>query len=169
MTTQQYIAQIKKTIAQLQDGKALQRAAQTVHADRVLRIFDEGAVVRGYSTKPTSVKYNGKSQYFKGGYKEFKAVIGFDNSKVNFRVTNDLQMDFANSRVDTGTGNPNVGEPIKVNNFYFKEEIRSSENVKKLDGLKKKFGDFVSLTDSDKHKFNVVLEQELFAILNKNL
>ena len=179
MTTKEYIASLQKAITEIKSGEALQRAAQSVHNDRVLRIFDTGSVARGYqSTKPVWIenKYvrnnrnKGKTgravktSYF-SSYKAFKGAIGFDNSNVNFRVTNDLQMDFANSRVNPNSGKPDTGNVIKVSNSLFVEEIRSSENMRKLKGNIAKFGNFIVFTSGEKKKFNDILKFELIATL----
>ena len=169
MTTEQYIAELKARATKLQSGAALQRAAQTVHADRVKRIFDDGSVARGYSTKPIYISAKqsrkGVGKYFKGGYKEYKAYAGFDNSKVNFRNMNDLQMDFANSQVNPNTGAPDSGNVIKVSNSLFVEKLRSKENIDKLNGNIKRFGNFVAFTSGEREKFNKILQAELGATL----
>ena len=179
MTTDQYIEQLKLTATKLQSGAALQRAAQSVHADRVERIFDKGSVARGYnSTKEVWIenKYvrtnrnNGKTgkatktSYFKS-YKDFKGAIGFNPNSVNFRVTNDLQMDFANSQVNPNSGGADAGQVIKVNNSLFVEKLRSKENIEKLNGNIARFGNFVAFTSAEREKFNNILKQELIATL----
>jgi hypothetical protein len=180
LTVAEQILTLRQAATILQGGEALQRAAQDVHADRVERIFDKGSVSRGYSTTPIWIankemrggQNKGKSgnalntSYFQGGYKQYKGVIGFDNSKVNFRNTNDLQSDFANSRINTGTGAPNSGQVIKVNNLLYVEELRSSENVEKLKGNEKRFGNFTAFTNAEREKFNTILKFELIATLN---
>ena len=180
MTVAEQILSLKQAATILQGGDALQRAAQTVHADRVERIFDTGSVARGYSTKPIWIankemrggQNKGKSgkatktSYFGGGYKQYKGVIGFDNSKVNFRNTNDLQSDFANSRINTGTGKADSGQVIKVNNLLYVEELRSADNVTKLRGNEKRFGNFTNFTNAEREKFNTILKFELIATLN---
>lgn len=179
MTTEQYIAELKLRATKLQSGKALQVAAQTVHADRVERIFDKGSVARGYnSTKEVWIenKYvrnnrnNGKTgrakktSYFKS-YKDFKGAIGFNPNDVNFRVTNDLQMDFANSQINTGSTAPDYGQVIKVNNSLYVEKLRSQDNIDKLNGNIARFGNFVAFTQSEINKFNEILRLELIATL----
>lgn len=164
---------------ELQSGQALQRAAQSVHADRVKRIFDDGTVARGYNkTKPVYIenkyvrggaKNNGKTgrasktSYFKS-YDAFKNAIGF-SSEVNFRVTNDLQMDFANSRVNPRSGAADSGQVIKKRNTLYVEELRSSKNVEKLEGNEKRFGNFTDFTSGEIKKFNNILQEELLAVL----
>jgi len=179
LTTEQYIAQLKATATKLQSGAALQRAAQDVHADRVKRIFDDGSVARGYNStdevwiENKYVRNNRnkgktgkavKTSYFKS-YKDFKGAIGFNPNSVNFRVTNDLQMDFANSQVNPNSGSPDSGQVIKVNNALFVEKLRSQENIDKLNGNKKRFGNFVAFTSAEREKFNNILKQELIATL----
>jgi len=180
LTVAEQILSLKQAATLLQGGKALQRAAQDVHADRVERIFDRGSVARGYSTKPIYIsnkdmrggQNRGKSgnatktSYFSGGYKQYKGVIGFDNSKVNFRNTNDLQSDFANSRVNSGTGKADSGQVIKRSNLLYVEELRSSENIDKLRGNEKRFGNFTNFTNAEREKFNTILRLELIATLN---
>jgi hypothetical protein len=170
LTVAEQILSLKQAATILQGGEALQRAAQSVHADRVERIFDKGSVARGYSTKPIyiSAKNNrkGVGKYFKGGYKEYKAYAGFDNSEVNFRNTNDLQSDFANSRINSGIGKADSGEVIKVNNLLYVEELRSADNVTKLRGNEKRFGNFTNFTNAERAKFNEILKFELIATLN---
>ena len=168
MTTAEYIVSLRSQATALKDGRALQMAANTVHADRVERIFDTGAVARGYSTKPMWMSNKDmrggvnkgksgkakKTSYFQGGYREYKTVSNFASSNVNFRNTNDLQSDFSNSRVTT-----------KVNNFLFVEEIKRDDNMDKLDGNQKRFGNFLNFTSSDITRFNSILELELSSIL----
>jgi hypothetical protein len=170
LTVAEQILSLKQAATILQGGEALQRAAQSVHADRVERIFDKGSVARGYSTKPIyiSAKNNrkGVGKYFKGGYKEYKAYAGFDNSEVNFRNTNDLQIEFANARVDTGTGAPDSGEVVKVNDLLYVEELKSQVNIDKLRYNKERFGDFTAFTNAERAKFNEILKFELIATLN---
>ena len=111
LTTKQYVAKLRKQMKLLAQGEPLRIAALTVHAMRIERIFDTGTVARGYNkTKELWVadkdlrsagNHRGKTgnpiktTYFKS-YFDLKGRQGFNNSKVNFRLTNDLQMDFAN-------------------------------------------------------------------------
>jgi len=168
LTTAEYIVSLRSQATALKDGRALQMAANTVHGERVERIFDTGAVARGYSTKPMWMSNKDmrggvnkgksgkakKTSYFQGGYREYKTVSNFASSNVNFRNTNDLQSDFSNGRVTT-----------KVNNFLFVEEIKRDDNMDKLDGNQKRFGNFLKFTPSDITRFNSILERELVSIL----
>jgi hypothetical protein len=165
LTPEQFAQGILNSIKSIESGRALQVAAQSVHAERVVRIFDKGIEGAKYSDRspiyisPTQTR-SGKGGKF-ANYAAFKNSIGFDGGKVNLRVTNDLQMDFANSRVNTGASRADAGQVIKVNNFLFIEEIRSQENVKKLNDNLKRFGNFIAVTPKEEELFNRVLDGEL--------
>jgi hypothetical protein len=181
LTPAQYAAKLRSRMKQLQEGEPLRIAAQTVHAMRVERIFDTGTVARGYNkTKElwvddSNLRSNGshrgktgksiKTTYF-SSYFALKGQQGFDNSKVNFRLTNDLQMDFANSTLDPGTGKAGVGTPIKKSNTLFVEALRRSDNQDKLKGLKAKFGDFTIFYQNERDTFFKVIKFETFKLLN---
>jgi len=175
LTPEQYAKKLLGHIKILKEGEPLRIAAQTVHADRVERIFDIGSVARGYNkTKEVWIDNNlvrggatnsgktgraKKTSYFKS-YFDAKGKMGFDNSKVNFRLTNDLQMDFANSNVDSSTSKADPGKPIKVNNQLYIEALRRKDNQDKLDGLKSRFGDFTKFTNQERVKFLKIMELE---------
>lgn len=169
LTPAQFSAQLRKQADQLADGKALQIAAQTVHAMRVERIFDKGIDGAKYSDRSPIYISAKNSRSSKGGkfenYGAFKSAIGFDGSKVNLRVTNDLQSDFANSDTNSGTGKPDSGKVIQVNNSLCVEELRSEKNVDKWNGNIERFGDFGEFTTEEKETFDRVLLLELTAVL----
>ncbi len=147
---------------------------------RVERIFDTGSVARGYNKTQelyvadkdlrSAGSHTGKTgkpiktTYFKS-YFDLKGQQGFDNSKVNFRLTNDLQMDFANSTLDPSTGKADAGKPIKVNNLLFIEALRRSKNQDKLKGLKARFGDFTIFYPNEKATFIKVITFETNKLL----
>jgi len=180
LTSDQYIAKLRKQMKELEAGKPLRIAAQTVHAMRVERIFDTGSVAKGYNTTnelwvaDKDLRKNGnhrgktgkpiKTTYFKS-YFDLKQKQGFNPNTVNFRLTNDLQMDFANSNVDSGTGKSNSGTPIKVNNQLYIEALRRPENQDKLAGLKKKYGDFTVFYANERKVFLDIMKVETLRLL----
>jgi len=180
LTPSQYAAKLRGQIKSLKEGVPLRIAAQTVHADRVERIFDTGSVARGYDKSQElwvadknlrkAGNHKGKTgktiktTYFKS-YFDLKGKQGFDNSNVNFRLTNDLQMDFANSSIDPATGKPDSGKPIKVNEQLYVEALRRTKNQDKLKGLKKRFGDFTKFTQAERNKFLKIIELETMKLL----
>lgn len=180
MTPAEHIAKLKATVAALERNKPFAIAVQTVHALRVLRIFDKGIEGASYSTRPIRVENtklrrtnkgkSGKAQktsYFEGGYYELKKAQGFNPNKVNLRLTNDLQSDFANAQMTEGSGRPPVGKPIKVNDYIFVESIRRSENVKKLQANIARYGDFTRFTPEERTKFVTILQEEFNKMLQQ--
>lgn len=180
LSGEQYAKKLQKHMKILQEGKPLQIAAYTVHADRIERIFDTGSVAKGYNkikevwidnnlvrggaTNSGKTGRAKKTSYFKS-YFDAKGQMGFENSHVNFRLSNDLQRDFANTSIDTGTGTPDSGAPIKVNNMLWIEALRRSENIGKLDGLKSKYGDFTKFTSKERKKFIDIMQGETIKLL----
>lgn len=160
-------------------GVALQKAAQTVHAMQVNRIFSEGINGASYSTKgpiyvdDTELRRkanNGKGRAQKTSrFDSYRALkidqMGTDT--VNLRLTNDLQMDFANSSTDVGQGAPVAGPVTKVSNSLVTVELRRSENVRKWFSLKRRFGNFDEFTNDEQSTFFTVLNLELTQLLRQ--
>lgn len=175
LTTQQYIQKLREAQKNLE--KPLAIAAQSVHADRMVRIFDAGTVARGYDmTKElwvadSKLRRNGshigktgkriKTTYFKSYY-DLKQKQGFDPNEVNFRLTNDLQSDLANSQK---SANFSVGKVIRISNSLYVEALRRPLNVKKLEGLENRFGPFTKFTTTERKKFNDIIKAEMFRLL----
>ena len=158
----------------------LQIAAQSVHADRVIRIFSDG--ISGASYNKTDALYVADKDLRRAGthkgktgkqikttyypsYYDLKQQQGFDPNTVNMRLTNDLQSDFANSQKTNTTGAPPTGQVIKVNNNLYVEALRRSENVDKLKGNIKRFGNFVAFTQKEKDDFQRIYAFEMTKLL----
>jgi hypothetical protein len=177
LTTQQFIAKLREQQKQLY--KPLAIAAQSVHADRMFRIFDTGTVARGYDktqelwVADDKLRKQGshigktgkriKTTYFKSYY-DLKQKQGFDPNEVNFRLTNDLQSDLANSQKTNSTA-LNVGQVIKVSNRLYQEALRRPKNAEKLEGLESRFGPFTKFTQAERKKFNDIIEFEMRKLL----
>jgi len=175
MTIEEHIAKLRSQVKALDGNKPFAIAVQSVHALRVKRIFDTGISGAAYNkSKPLYVsdknlRSNGnhrgktgkpiKTTYFKSYY-DLKAAQGFNANVVNLRLTNDLQSDFANAQLTSGTGAPPAGIAIKVNDNLFIEAIRRPKNVKKLNGLVKRYGNFTLFTTEERAAFNKVLTFE---------
>jgi hypothetical protein len=163
-------------------GMALQRAAQSVHAMQVVRIFDEGISGASYSTKgPIYVedsKLRRKANRGKTGkaektsrfdsYRALK-VNQMGTDKVNLRLTNDMQMDFANSAADVGAGRPVAGPVTKVSNSLVTVELRRPENVKKWAKLKRQYGNFDEFTANEQAEFFKLVNLELTQLIQQKL
>jgi hypothetical protein len=158
----------------------LQIAAQSVHADRVIRIFSDG--ISGASYNKTDALYVADKDLRRSGthkgktgkqikttyypsYYDLKQQQGFDPNTVNMRLTNDLQSDFANSQKTNTTGAPPTGQVIKVNNNLYVEALRRPENVDKLKGNVKRFGNFVAFTQKEKDDFQRIYAFEMTKLL----
>lgn len=87
-----------------QTDRAMRAALNSVLASQKQRIFSGGNDATGsqigtYSTKPTSIsrsqqaKQTGKT-YFKGGYAEYKTLIGRNPGRVILRNTDQMMMDY---------------------------------------------------------------------------
>ncbi len=79
-------------------------ALTTVIAEQKDRIFNKGkdafnSKIGSYGTNPISISKKNQSRntgktYFKGGYKEYKGLIGKGNNTVNLRNTDQMRMDY---------------------------------------------------------------------------
>jgi hypothetical protein len=181
LTPEQWTAKLLKQAEVIKANAPLQIAAQTVHAMRVHRIFDEGIQGAKYGGGELYVadknlrragSHKGKTgktiktTYFKN-YADLKKQQGFSGDKVNMRLTNDLQSDFANSQKTDGTGASPVGQVIKVSNDLYVEALRRSENVVKLNAGIAKFGNFIAFTQEEKTEFQRIYTSEMNVLLNR--
>jgi hypothetical protein len=180
LTPEQFAAKLREKAKAIALNTPLQIAAQSVHADRVIRIFSDG--ISGASYNKTDALYVADKDLRRAGthkgktgkqikttyypsYYDLKQQQGFDPNTVNMRLTNDLQSDFANSQKTNTTGAPPVGEVIKVNNNRYVEALRRSENVDKLKGNIKRFGNFVAFTQKEKDDFQRIYAFEMTKLL----
>lgn len=200
LTPEQFAAKLREKAKAIALNVPLQIAAQSVHADRVIRIFSSGIAGESYNKtdalyvydenlrrkgnhkgKPfdsgktvksgknkgksiTSSKANNKTTYF-ASYYDLKREQGFNPDVVNLRLQNDLQSDFANSARTNTAGVPPTGEVIKVNNDLYVESLRRDINVKKLEGLVEKYGNFVAFTQKEKDDFQRIYAFEMNKLL----
>jgi hypothetical protein len=167
----------------VKDNLPLKIAAQSIHADRILRIFHVGlnasagkigtynstnelwasddqlrraGTKRGKNGNPT------KTSYYKS-YKDLKAQQGFRNDRVNLRMTNDLQSEFANINISKGNDSaPKNAKPIKVNANKYIERVN---NLDKLEGIESKYGDVFGFTNGEINKFYKIYNFEAKKIL----
>ena len=180
LTPEQFAAKLREKAKAIAINKPLQDAAQSVHADRVIRIFSDG--ISGASYNKTNPLYVADKDLRRAGthkgktgkqikttyypsYYDLKQQQGFDANKVNLRLTNDLQSDFAHSDKTTTTGIPPVGEVIKVNNNLYIESIKRPENITKLNALVEKYGNFVAFTQKEKDDFQRIYAFEMTKLL----
>lgn len=99
-----YDALISQLNRMMQTDRIMVAALSTVLAGQKKRIFQDGKdasslKIGSYSTKPISISRKAQSRntgktYFKGGYREYKGLIGKGNSTVNLRNTDQMMMDY---------------------------------------------------------------------------
>lgn len=184
LTEAQFVDSIRKKAKLLaKDNLPLKIAAQTIHSLRINRIFHVGlnatagkigtynstnelwasddqlrraGTHRGKTGKPI------KTSYYKS-YKELKAQQGFRNDRVNLRMTNNLQSEFANINIsESNNSAPKNALPVKVNVNKYIERV---DNLDKLRGIEAKYGDVFGFTKGERKKFYKVYNFEAKKIL----
>lgn len=186
MTAQEYIKKLKKQRQELAKKNAPFRiAVQTVHQLRTRRIFHVGlnssaARIGTYDTKrelwvsDDKLRKNGnhrgkkgnaiKTTYFRS-YKDLKQRQGFKADRVNLRLQNELQSDFANVNITKTSDAIPKGMPIKVSISEYHERLNKPINQKKVKGLKRKYGDIFGFTNGEKKKYYDTVEFEFVRML----
>jgi hypothetical protein len=186
LTEKQFVDKIRKKIKLLaKDNVPLKLAAQTIHTDRINRIFHVGlnssaARIGVYDTtrelwvSDDQLRRAGthkgkfgdptKTSYYKN-YKELKKQQGFRNDRVNLRMTNNLQSEFANKNIGKNSNSiPSNAKPEKINNDKYVERI---DNEKKVKGLEEKYGTIFEFTKGERSKFYRVYNAEALRILSE--
>lgn len=174
----------KKFREEFAKGLVTAAAAKDAMTLSVPRIFEQGKTTSGatfkYSTKPgyftdgpKASNKTGKTGkaiktgYYAGGYAEFRSQQGRESSHVNFRLTNELQSDYANSKVSvssTGLANP---IPIKIDNFTYVITLNKNINIQKRSGLENKYGIIFSLNQKEEAQFALSSDFLTGQLLNK--
>lgn len=184
LNTRQFAEKIRAKAQLLaKDNYPLKMAAQTIHALRIRRIFHVGlnasagrigtynstkelwasdkqlrraGTHRGKTGKPI------KTSYYKS-YKALKQQQGFNSDRVNLRMTNNLQSEFANTNIPSGSDAvPNNASPERVNANLYVERV---DNVDKLRGIEAKYGNVFGFTKGERTKFLEVYNFEATKIL----
>ncbi|OQB12802.1 MAG: hypothetical protein BWY15_02096 [Firmicutes bacterium ADurb.Bin193] len=103
------ILQLNKMIVSDRAGIA---AVNSVLAEQKKRIFQQGKASSGgkigsYSTEPISISKKNQARqtgktYFKGGYRQYKSLIGKGANTVNLRNTDQMMMDLGTTVVGKG-------------------------------------------------------------------
>ncbi len=148
------IAQVNRMMSTERAGIA---AVNSVLVIQKKRIFQEGKAsdeskIGKYSTKTISIskkqqaKNTGKT-YFKGGYREYKTLLGKGSSTVNLRNTDQTMMD--------------LGTTVVARNQYgigFNNEF----NANKIEWAEEKYGkEIISTTTKEDNTFLKVFEFEI--------
>lgn len=187
LTLEEHFAKMQRQAEQLaKKNLPLEIAARTTHALITDRIFHQGkntagssignynttsemwvadkdlrraGTHRGKTGKPT------KTSYYKS-YKDLKRQQGF-SGKVNLRLKNELQSDFANASIAENNDAPPRPNTIKVNANEYQIVLRKQINVDKKEGLEAKFGVIFKHTKKERKVFHTVAKKELIKHLSK--
>jgi len=172
LTEEQFAKSIREKVKLLaKDNLPLKLAAASVHADRINRIFYVGLnstagrigtydttrelwasddQLRRAGTHRGKTGKRIKTSYYPN-YKALKKQQGFRNDRVNLRMTNNLQSEFANVNISASSNTvPRNAKPIKVNKNKYIERV---DNVGKLEGIEAKYGDVFGFTKGEINKF----------------
>lgn len=174
----------KKFQEEFSKGLIVAAAAKDAMALSVPRIFEQGKTTFGatfsYSTKPGYFT-NGpkasnktgktgktiKTGYYKGGYAEFRSQQGREAGKVNYRLTNELQSDYANSKVAVTANKLASPKPIKISNFKYVITLNKDINIQKRSGLERKYGIIFDLNVTENNQFALSSDFLTSQLLNK--
>ena len=131
-------------------------AINSVLAAYLERIFENGkdssnSEIGTYSTKPISISKENQSRdtgktYFKGGYREYKSLIGKGSDSVNLRNTDQMMMD--------------LGTTISGNKYGI--GFSNSFNAEKRDWMEEKYGkEIFNTTDQEDDIFINVIQSKI--------
>ena len=120
----------------------LRIAANTAHAEQVKRIFEDGKNSTGQSFK-----------YKSEPYKKLRAKKGRETSKVNWRFTGDLQLDYSNG-----------GQTKEISLDKRASFVKSKRSEDLVDVLDDRYSDIFSLSDSEKSLFKEIFNKEFNAL-----
>lgn len=131
--------EIKPKVTRLRRDPAivLRPAADSVHADQVKRIFEDGEDLQGKMGKYKSEKY-----------KEFRRKKGRETSFVNLRLTGGLMRDYANGNKTRKQGKSLIASAKRT---------RNGELIRKF---QEKYNRPFDLTEGEEQEFRRIAQQE---------
>jgi hypothetical protein len=178
-STEGYIQEQRRRLAELLSGKAMGIAVQNTHVKQMERIFEEGDNSKGGnigkynstdpiyvnpSTSPKSFPTKGKTGktkfqdgkshktgYFES-YKEYRQKIGRETGSVNLVLSGQLQSDLSNGL-----------KKISPSNWV--AAIKNPANKDKIDGAEDRYGKIFDLTKKERENFKDILQFESVKIL----
>lgn len=128
------ISQLNKLIVNDRAGIV---AVNSVLAQQKKRIFQQGKDSSGgkigsYSTTPISISKKNQARqtgktYFKGGYRQYKSLIGKGASTVNLRNTDQMMMDLGTTVVARGKYGIGFSNPFNADKADWNEERYDKE------------------------------------------
>lgn len=133
MTIAQYIAKLDKKISDINSGKWLELAAIDAHDAMSERIF------------VANENKSGETFQYSIATKIKKSKKGRQTSRVSFKDTGDLQLDFNNSN--------GKAKPTKVNPFNYKINLKRSRNERVSKALNKRYNFVFRINKNEKQVF----------------
>lgn len=105
-----------------------------------------------------------KTTYF-GSYKEFRASVDADSEAVDWQLTNELRSDYGNSPKSTKPEKLKPAVQVNVNNYITR--LSRENNIKKYEGLVKRYGNFLTCSEKEIQDYFRILDLELGNFLAK--
>lgn len=192
ITPQQFKDRLLRAAEKLKtDNTPLKLATYTVVATQAKRIFTDGLNTAGqkHTYNSTNPLYLNPLTTFDGGklgtpkgktgktifesgkkkgqphktvyvesYKDYREQIGREAEFVNWELSGDLKLDFENPQGSTPT-------PIKVSENEYLSGLKRDLNIKKREGLEKRYGRIFWLSDTEKQLFYDTASFELRRLL----
>jgi len=103
-----------------------------------------------------------KTTYF-DSYKSFRDSIGRDTDAVDWQLTTDLMSDYGNSPI--GTSEASLDPAVRLDPNLYITHLTRSINIAKYNGLSQRYGQFLTLSQSEKERFYKINELELSSFL----
>jgi hypothetical protein len=191
LTPEQFAAKLREKAKAIALNAPLQIAAQSVHADRVIRIFSSGIAGASYNKTNELYMYdkdlrrNGNHEgkpfdsgrTVKSGKNKGKSITWTkaNNKTTYFASYYDLKReqgfnpDIVNMRLTNDLQSDFANSPtdkvIKVNNDLYVEALRRPLNALKLEKHVESFGNFVAFTQKEKDDFQRIYTFEMTKLL----
>lgn len=115
-----------------QTDRVMVASLTSVLATQKRRIFEQGkdanaSAIGQYSTKPISIARKNQSRqtgktYFKGGYREYKSLIGKGSTTVNLRNTDQMRFDYGVHVLGAGEYGLGFNSQFNFNKSEWNEE-----------------------------------------------
>jgi len=166
MTAQEWIDKYQRKFNEVAVNAVLELSVRSTLSSQVERIFEDGknteGIVAQYSGKPGVVNMDllpvkiegdevfqpikGKSKkgyfgvFFEEGYKGYRKAAGRDASKVNWRMTGMLQLDYSNSQATREDQSITLG-------------LKNKRNIDLRQWLEEKYGEIFTLNEEERELF----------------
>lgn len=152
ITPNEYADQLRKALNDItRFNRPLQLAAYSTAALISQRVFTDGVDKEGK-------QYQYKSEW----YKKERKKRGFETRFIDWTYEADLKSDFENSPKDSDQ----PPTPIRINVNEYQSKLVRPENIKKYEGLRVRFGDFLQANKQEEKLFYDTVEKELTLILS---